>query len=61
MEVNCCKPYCIESGLDFVDEVPGGEQDIIVIYNIICISLLKKGELHRVDKISAFYVTSRML
>ena len=34
-ELNCCKPYrIVESGSDFVEEVLGGEQDIIVIYNI---------------------------
>ena len=59
-EVNCCKPYRIESGSDFVEEVPGGEQDIIVIYNIIYISLQKKGKLHIVGKTSGLFMTSRM-
>ena len=32
---NCCKPYLIESGSDFVEEVPDGEQDIIVFLKLI--------------------------
>ena len=42
-QVNCCKPFRIESQSDFVEEVPGGEQDLIAIYNIIFFSPTEEG------------------
>ena len=55
-EVNCCKPYRVESQTSNIEEVPGGEQDFVNVYDIICYFPKTEGRI-TYDKLNLWNVS----